>query len=293
MSREPRTESMLPPGTFDGRTVCITGGGTGLGRAMGERLLELGANLAICGRRAEVVEQAAAELEEKHPGKLLAVPCDVREPQQVEAFIAAAEQKFGRIDGWINNAAGNFISPTERLSYNAFHTVVGIVLGGTANCMLALGKRWIAEKVEGVILNIAATYAWSGSGFVAPSATAKAGVVALTQSLAVEWGRYGIRSNAIAPGPFPTEGAWTRLVPEEVTPLIDPAHTIPLKRVGEHGELANLAAFLLSDYSGYINGECLVIDGGQWLQGAGQFNPLRAIRPEQWDALQARMRGKK
>ncbi len=293
MSAAPRTTAMLPPDTFAGRSLCITGGGTGLGRAMGERLLELGANLVICGRRIEVLEQAAQEMSQVGGGQVLPMACDVREPQQVESLISMAYERFGRIDGWVNNAAGNFISPTERLSYNAFHTVVNIVLGGTVNCMLAQGKRWIAEKAPGVFLNIAATYTVSGSGFVAPSATAKAGVVALTQSLAVEWGRYGIRSNAIAPGPFPTEGAWSRLVPPEVAPLIDPANTIPLKRVGEHGELANLASFLLSDYAGYINGECVVIDGGGWLQGAGQFNSLRAIEPAQWDALQAKMRGKK
>jgi len=289
---EPRTDAMLPSGTFAGRTICITGGGTGLGRSMGERLLELGANLVICGRRADVLEQAAAEMSQAYGGEVLAQACDVREPQQVEALIAAAEARFGQIHGWVNNAAGNFIAPTAALSYNAFHTVVNIVLGGTANCMLAMGKRWLSLQQSGVFLNIAATYAWSGSGFVVPSAAAKAGVVSLTQSLAVEWGRQGIRANAIAPGPFPTEGAWSRLIPPEVAPLMDPAATVPVGRVGQHGELANLASFLLSDYSAYINGECLVIDGGQWLQGAGQFNPLLKLTPEQWAEIQARVRKK-
>lgn len=289
---QPRTDAMLPADCFAGRTICITGGGTGLGRAMGERLMELGANLVICGRRGDVVEQAAAEMAAAHSGSVLAQACDVREPQQVENLIASAEERFGQIHGWINNAAGNFIAPTETLSYNAFHTVVNIVLGGTANGMLAVGKRWIAQKQPGVFLNIAATYAWSGSGFVAPSAAAKAGVVALTRSLAAEWGRYGIRANAIAPGPFPTEGAWSRLIPPEVAPLMDPAKTVPVGRVGQHGELANAASFLLSDFSAYINGECLVIDGGQWLQGAGQFNPLQALEPQQWAQIQARTRKK-
>jgi len=289
---EPRTDAMLPEGTFAGRTICITGGGTGLGRAMGERLMELGANLVICGRRGDVVEQAAQEMSQAHGGEVLAQACDVREPQQVEALIAAAEARFGQLHGWVNNAAGNFIAPTQALSYNAFNTVVNIVLGGTANCMLAMGKRWLGQQQQGVFLNIAATYAWSGSAFVVPSATAKAGVVALTQSLAVEWGRHGIRANAIAPGPFPTEGAWSRLIPPEVAPLLDPAQTVPVGRVGQHGELANVASFLLSDFAAYINGECLVIDGGQWLQGAGQFNPLLKLEPQQWAEIQARVRKK-
>jgi NAD(P)-dependent dehydrogenase (short-subunit alcohol dehydrogenase family) len=286
-------ELMLPAGVFAGRNFLITGGGTGLGRAMGRALLLLGANLTICGRRNSVLTQAAAELRQETGGQILAQACDVREPPQVESLLAAATERFGRVDGLVNNAAGNFICPTERLSYNAFNTVVDIVLRGTYNCTLALGKRWIAAGERGVFLNIVTTYAWTGSGYVVPSAVAKAGVLGLTRSLASEWGPRGIRTNAIAPGPFPTEGAWSRLMPPEVQPAFDPTRRIPLGRVGRHSELANLAAYLLSDYSGYINGDCVTIDGGEWLRGAGQFNALDAVTPRQWDELQARMKPKK
>jgi NAD(P)-dependent dehydrogenase (short-subunit alcohol dehydrogenase family) len=284
---------MLPAGTFADRTFVVTGGGTGLGRSMGRALLLLGANRVIGGRRASVLEQAARELTEETGGTVLAQACDVREPPHVESLLAAATQRFGGIDGLVNNAAGNFICPTERLSYNAFNAVVDIVLRGTFHCTLALGKQWIAAGRGGVFLNIVTTYAWTGSGYVVPSAAAKAGVLALTRSLASEWGKYGIRANAIAPGPFPTEGAWSRLMPPEARAAFDPARRIPLGRVGEHQELANLAAFLLSDYSGYINGECVTIDGGEWLRGAGQFNPLDALMPGQWDELQSRMKPKR
>ena len=281
---------MLPADTFRGKTIVITGGGTGLGRSLGEALLRLGANLAICGRREELLMAAAAEMQQATGGQVLAMRADVREPPQVEALLESAWQRFGAVHGWVNNAAGNFISPTERLSYNAFNSVVDIVLRGSYNCTLACGKRWIAEQSGGVVLNIVTTYAWTGSGDVVPSAAAKAGVLALTRSLASEWGKYRIRSNAIAPGPFPTEGAWSRLMPAELQSAMDPARRVPVGRVGQHEELANLATYLLSDYSGYINGDCITIDGGEWLRGAGQFNPLEQVTPAQWDELQARLK---
>ncbi|HVW38674.1 MAG TPA: SDR family oxidoreductase, partial [Pirellulales bacterium] len=181
----------------------------------------------------------------------------------------------------------------ERLSYNAFQTVVDIVLGGTTHCTLAFGKQWIADGTPGVILNIVATYASTGSGYVTPSAVAKAGVLALTRSLASEWGKYGIRSNAIAPGPFPTEGAWSRLMPDALKAIANPAARIPAGRVGEHPELANLAAYLLSDYSAYMTGACVTLDGGESVRGAGEFNYLEAVTPDQWDQLQAVMKPKK
>ena len=212
---------MLPHGTFAGRTILVTGGGTGLGLSMGGAFLELGAKLVICGRRADVVEKAAAEMSAATGGEVLAVRCDVRDPEAVEALLAAAVARFGRVHAVVNNAAGNFICPTERLTTNAFHTVVDIVLKGTINCTLAFGKRWIAEKTPGVFLNICTTYAETGSGYVVPSSVAKAGVLNLTRSLASEWGKYGIRLNAIAPGPFPTEGAWSRLMPPEIAGLYD------------------------------------------------------------------------
>ncbi len=284
---------MLKPGAFAGKTIVITGGGTGLGRSMGRCLLLLGAKLVICGRRQEVLEQAARELAQETGGDVLAQPCDVRKTDEVDGLVAAAKGRFGAVHGLVNNAAGNFICPTERLSYNAFQTVVDIVLGGTTHCTLAFGKQWIAESTPGTILNIVATYASNGSGYVVPSAVAKAGVLALTRSLASEWGKYGIRLNAIAPGPFPTEGAWSRLMPEALKKVFNPVERIPLGRVGEHQELANLAAYLLSDYSAYMTGSCVTIDGGEWVRGAGEFNYLEAVTSQQWDELQALTKPKK
>ena len=293
MSTAPYTQPMLPAGTFSGRTLVITGGGTGLGRSMGEYLLSLGANLVICGRRREVIEQAAADMAKASGGQTLGIPCDVRQPEQVEALFEAATQRFGVIHGLVNNAAGNFICPTERLSYNAFNSVVDIVLKGTYNCTLALGKRWIAERTPGVVLNISTTYAWTGSGYVVPSAVSKAGALVMVRSLASEWGKYGIRLNAIAPGAFPTEGAWSRLRPPALGENADPMKRIPLGRHGEHQELANLAAYLLSDFSAYITGACITLDGGPWLRGAGQFNSLEDVTGEKWYELQAMMKPKK
>jgi len=287
------TSSMLKEGTFDGQTVVITGGGTGLGRSMGEYLLKLGANLVIGGRRQEVIEATAAELAKASGGQVLGVQCDVRQPEHVEAMLAAAVKKFGRVTGLVNNAAGNFICPTERLSYNAFNTVVDIVLKGSYNCTLAFGKYWIKEKIPASVLNISTTYAWTGSGYVVPSAVAKAGVLIMTRSLASEWGKYRIRINCIAPGPFPTEGAWSRLMPPQLEETFDVKKKIPLQRNGEHQELANLAAYLLSDYSAYITGDVITIDGGEWLRGAGEFNGLEQVTPDEWDLLQAAMKPKK
>lgn len=284
---------MLPAGTFQDRTILITGGGTGLGRAMGQYLLSLGARLVICGRRREVVEKSAEEMAAATGGKTLALECDVRQPDAVEAMLDAVRERFGPIHALVNNAAGNFICPTERLSYNAFNSVVDIVLKGTYNCTLAVGKRWIAEGTPGVLLNISTTYAWTGSGYVVPSAVAKAGALALVRSLASEWGKYGIRINAIAPGSFPTEGAWSRLRPKELESVFDVKDRIPLGRYGEHQELANLAAYLLSDFAAYVTGTCVTIDGGAWLRGAGQFNELERVSSEQWDSLQAAMKSKK
>ncbi len=282
------TDSLLPADSFRDQTIVITGGGTGLGYSMGRYLLQLGARLVICGRRAEVLEKAATTLRDETGGEVLAQPCDVRVPEQVDALLQAALARFGAVHGLVNNAAGNFICPTERLSYNAFHTVIDIVLRGTVNCTLCFGKHWIAAKQPGAFVNIVTTYAWTGSGFVVPSATAKGGVLALTRSLGSEWGKYGIRTNAIAPGPFPTEGAWSRLVPEGLKQAFDPAQRVPVGRYGEHQELANLVAYLLSPFAGYINGECITIDGGEWLRGAGQFNFLEELTSEQWDELRKR-----
>lgn len=293
MSAMNHAAGMLKEGTFQDKTIVITGGGTGLGRSMAQYLLSLGANLVIGGRREQVVAQTAEELQSETGGVVLATACDVRQPESVEALLAAAYERFGAVHGVVNNAAGNFICPTERLSYNAFNTVVDIVLKGSYNCTLAFGKRWIADGTPGAFLNISTTYAWTGSGYVVPSAVAKAGVLIMTRSLASEWGKYKIRLNCIAPGPFPTEGAWSRLMPPELADAFDVTQRIPLQRHGEHQELANLAAYLLSDYSAYITGACVTIDGGEWLRGAGEFNGLEAVSSEQWDQLQAMMKPKK
>ncbi len=284
-------EGMFKPGAFKGKTIVITGGGTGLGKSMGKYLLELGANLVITSRKKEVLEKTAAELELQTGGQVLAVACDVRKYEEIENVLREVENRFGQIHGVVNNAAGNFISPTERLSHRAFDIVVDIVLKGTYYMTLAAGKHWIAKKQPGTFLNIVTTYAWTGSGYVVPSACSKAGVLALTRSLAVEWAKYKIRSNAIAPGPFPTDGAWSRLLPGDLVKKFDPAARIPLKRVGDHQELANLAAYLLSDYSAYINGEVVTIDGGEWLRNGGEFSHLEEIPPEMWDILE-KTRGK-
>jgi NAD(P)-dependent dehydrogenase (short-subunit alcohol dehydrogenase family) len=284
-------KGMLQPGTLKDKTIIITGGGTGLGRSMGKYFLELGANLVITSRKEAVLQKAAQEMMAETGGQVLPVVCDVRKYEEIENVIKQTENKFGQIHGVLNNAAGNFISPTERLSHRAFDIVVDIVLKGTYYTTLAAGKNWIAKKQPGTFLNIVTTYAWTGSGYVVPSACGKAGVLALTRSLAVEWAKFNIRSNAIAPGPFPTEGAWSRLLPGELVKKFDPSERIPLKRVGEHQELANLAAYLMSDYSAYINGEVITIDGGEWLRNGGEFSHLEMIPNEMWDTIE-KMRGK-
>lgn len=285
---------MLRDDALKGKTIVVTGGGSGLGKAMTKYFLELGANVAITSRDLEKLRTTAAELETQAGGKCLPIQCDVRHYDQVEAMLKSVTDSFGKVDVLLNNAAGNFISPTERLSANAFDTIIDIVLKGTKNCTLAFGKHWIDTKQQNsVILNIVTTYAWTGSAYVVPSATAKAGVLAMTRSLAVEWAKYGIRSNAIAPGPFPTKGAWDRLLPGDLKEKFDLAKKVPLKRVGDHQELANLAAYLVSDFSAYINGEVVTIDGGEWLKGAGQFNILEEIPEEMWDMLEMMIKAKK
>ena len=285
---------MLRDDALKGKVIVVTGGGSGLGKAMTKYFLELGAQVAITSRDLEKLKTTAEELEKETGGKCLPLQCDVRHYEEVENMLQETLKVFGKVDVLLNNAAGNFISPTERLSANAFDTVIDIVLKGSKNCTLAFGKHWIDTKqISATILNIVTTYAWTGSAYVVPSATAKAGVLAMTRSLAVEWAKYGIRSNAIAPGPFPTKGAWDRLLPGDLAEKFDMSKKVPLKRVGDHQELANLAAYLVSDFSAYVNGEVVVIDGGEWLKGAGQFNLLEAIPEELWDQLEMMIKAKK
>ena len=274
-----------------GKNIIVTGGGTGLGKSMATRFAELGANLVITSRREGVISEAAKELQ-KSGGKVVAIPCDVRDPEKVEAMVEQTVKELGSVDILLNNAAGNFISPTENLSPNAFKTVIDIVLNGTFHCTQAAGKVMRKNK-SGIILNIVTTYAWTGSGYVVPSACAKAGVLAMTRSLAVEWAKYGIRTVAIAPGPFPTKGALSRLTPPGLGIDKKMKARIPLKRVGEHIELANLASYLISDQAAYINGEVVTIDGGEWLQGAGEMNELEKIPKAAWKLLEMKRKKKK
>lgn len=269
-----------------GQRILITGGGTGLGKSMGRRFLELGASLAICGRREAVLAETTGEFERDFPGRTRFHVCDVRDAAAVDAMIEALWTERP-LDALVNNAAGNFIARSETLSARAVDAVLGIVLHGSAYATLACGRRWIAERRAGNVLSIVTSYAWTGSAFVVPSAMAKAGVLAMTRSLAVEWGPRGIRLNAIAPGPFPTKGAWERLVPRpELAAAFETRNA--LGRVGEHRELADLAAFLLARESGYITGDCITIDGGEWLKGAGQFSWLDRLSDQEWDDLRPR-----
>lgn len=274
---------MFEKNLLAGKVILITGGGTGLGRSMAFRFGELGAKIAIISRREEVLKKTAGELLESGIDAFYA-QCDVRKPEEIKNAVDKIIEKYGRIDILVNNAAGNFISPTERLSTNAVDSVLNIVLHGTFYFTLELGKRWIASGQKGTILNIVATYAWSGSGYVVPSAAAKAGVLALTRSLAVEWAKYGIRNVAIAPGPFETKGAWDRLAPiSEIRDMM--TERVPMGRGGKHEELTNLASYILSDYAEFINGEVVTIDGGEWLNGAGQFNHLSKLKEEDWKMI--------
>lgn len=279
---------MFRPDLLQSKRVLITGGGTGLGKGMAQRFLELGAMVHICGRRQEVLEQTAAELSPKGP--IHAIPCDVRSLDAVEAMIDSIWRE-APLDILVNNAAGNFISRTEDLSPRAWESVINIVLMGTLHCTMSCGRRWLKSAHAGTVLSISATYAPVGSAYVVPSAVSKAGVEALTRSLAVEWGNRRIRMNAIAPGPIPTQGAFSRVVPlpQLETLAVD---RNPLHRFGTVEELSNLAAFLVSDGSGYINGEVIRMDGGEFLQGAGEFSNLgRVLKEEDWQAIKPRKSG--
>ena len=275
---------MFSADLLKGKRFLVTGGGTGIGRSLAERFLQLGASGYICGRRAEVVEQTAKELAASTGGAIEAFACDVRYDDEVEKAIEQVWTK-GPLDILVNNAAGNFLAKTETLSAHAFDAVIGIVLKGTINMTMSCGRRWLAAKHPGVVLNIATTYAEIGSAYVVPSAVAKAGVLALTRSLAVEWGGRGIRFVAIAPGAIKTEGAFSRLLPTDAMEKVLIDHN-PLHRLGTLEEISNLAAFLVSEHAGYINGEMVYMDGGELLAGASVFSLLgRKVPDAAWEML--------
>jgi len=280
---------MFQKDLLQGKRILITGGGTGLGKATAQRFLELGAEVYICGRRQDVLAATEQELHERTGGggdkkKIHSLPCDVRDGAKVEEMIGAVWNE-GPLDVLMNNAAGNFLARTEDLSLGAFQSVIGIVLMGTLHTTLACGRRWLAAARGGVVLNITTTYTTTGSAYVVPSAVAKAGVQALTRSLAVEWGDRGIRMNAIAPGPIPTEGAFSRLLPRPELEVAAKKRN-PLGRFGTTEEFANLAAFLISDGSGYVNGDVVTMDGGEWLQGASEFAALgRDLSEKEWEMM--------
>ena len=272
-----------------GKRILVTGGGTGLGKSMGRRFLELGALLAICGRREAVLAGTQAEFERDFPGRTAIAACDVRDAAAVDAMLEALWREQP-LDALVNNAAGNFIARSETLSARAVDAVLGIVLHGTAYATLGCGRRWIAAGRPANVLSIVTTYAWTGSPYVVPSAMAKAGVLAMTRSLSAEWGPHAIRLNAIAPGPFPTPGAWERLVPRPDLAREFETNSA-LGRPGRHDELANLAAFLLADESGYITGDCVTIDGGRWMKGAAQFSFLNRLSDAEWESMRPRKAG--
>ena len=275
------TPSAFSPRLLAGRSIIVTGGGSGLGLAMAKSFVSYGARVTICGRRRERVDAAAPGIAAaaRDGGAVEAVAADVRDPAACDALVARAAERFGQVDGLVNNAAGNFLALSDRLTPNGFDTVVRTVLYGTVHCTLAVGRHLLARRAPGAVVSIAATYVWSGSAYVLPSACAKAGVLAMTRSLAVEWGGAGIRLNAIAPGPIPTEGAFSRLMADERAKA-SALGRIPLGRFGDPAEIANLATFLLSDLCPYQTGDCVTMDGGEWLAGAGAFSDSRRLGRE-------------
>jgi len=287
-------KAAFAPGLLAGRSIVVTGGGSGLGLAMAKTLASYGARVTVCGRSSDRLEAALPEISAaaRDGGAVHAVAADVREPAACEELVARAAERFGQVDGLVNNAAGNFLALSERLTPNGFDTVVRTVLYGSVHCSLALGRHLLARRAPGSIVSIAATYVWSGSAYVLPSACAKAGVLAMTRSLAVEWAHAGIRLNAIAPGPIPTEGAFSRLLADERAKA-NTLGRIPLGRFGEPGEIANLATFLLSDLCPFQTGDCVTMDGGEWLAGAGEFSDYRRLGRDALEKAFEALRGKK
>ncbi len=283
---------MFKDGLLKGKRILVTGGGTGLGRVMAEEYLRLGAEIYICGRRGSVLEEAAREMMAAHRGKVTARACDIRNAGAVDELVQSIFDE-GPLDGLVNNAAGNFISRTEDLSPRGFDAIASIVFHGTFYMTHAVGKRWIEQKRKGSIISILTTWVWNGSPYVVPSAMSKTGVKAMTDSLAAEWGHYGIRINAICPGPFPTKGAWDRLNPEDANADLttDRYATNPMGRVGDMSELANLATFLMADGCEYLTGQTIAIDGAMYQATGGNFYNLHTWTDEMWDAARNAIRG--
>ena len=280
---------MFKEDVLKGKKILVTGGGTGLGKEMSEHYVQHGADVVICGRRESVLAETATEFKEKYGADVRYQPLDIRSPQDVEDFIESIFQE-GPLHGLVNNAAGNFISPTKDLSARGFDAIANIVFHGTFYVTNAVGKKWLEQNIKGSIISILATWVWTGSAFTVPSAMSKSGINSMTQSLATEWGKTGVRINAIAPGPFPTEGAWARLSPNQ-----DPNETAsdssgaysqnPMGRVGEMEELGNLATFLMSDGCNYLNGQTIAIDGAEYLTGGTFYRALASMKDEDWEAI--------
>ncbi len=274
---------MYKPNLLLGERILVTGGGTGLGREMAEAFLALGATVFICGRRGAVLQATAAELTATHGGRVIPLPCDIRDPDSITAMVDAIWADGGALTGLVNNAAGNFVSRTQDLSPRAFDSIANIVFRGSFFTTLDIGKRWIAEGSRGNVLSILTTWVWNGSPFTVPSAMSKAGLHAMTQSLAVEWGRYGIRFNAIAPGPFPTKGAWERLSLGKG----EDYSANPMGRPGQMHELCNLAVFLLAPGAEYVDGQTIAIDGAAFQATGANFSGLRKMTETQWEDMRA------
>jgi NAD(P)-dependent dehydrogenase (short-subunit alcohol dehydrogenase family) len=266
-----------------GKHVLVTGGGTGLGMAVARRMAEHGARVVICGRRKDVLDETAAAIARDTGQRVRGIPCDIRDPAQVEAMLDAIWAE-APLDILVNNAAANFLARTETLSARAFDAIVGISLNGNAYCTLGAGRRWIAAGAPGAILNVLAAGVGNGRAYTVPLTMSKAALLAMTRSLAVEWGPKGIRVNAIAPGLFPTPGAWQQLFPEGRSSASDPTASIPLKRFGEHAEFADMCVFLVSDAATYLNGDMVTLDGGRALKGM-DIDDLAGWSDEQWESL--------
>lgn len=280
---------MFKDGLLRDKRILVTGGGTGLGEVMTEAYAQLGATVYICGRRGAVVEETAKRISDATGAKVIGIPCDIRVPEAVDGLVEQIWNDGGPLTGLVNNAAGNFISRTEDISPRGFNAISDIVFRGTFYVTLACGKRWIANGTRASVVSILATWIWNGGPFTVPSAMSKAGINIMTKSLSIEWGAHGIRLNAIAPGPFPTKGAWERLSPQSAN-RGESGGNIPMGRVGQMNELANLAVFLMADGCDYLTGQTIAIDGAMHLASGGNFASLTRLGDADWERIRAEIR---